>query len=133
MSQWNVALGGSEAVAVIPVICGVLFGREMLVPMAGMTVTTLFEELAMAIREQMVPRRIYPLQWSFKTIVSAYNNFPEMDDLYSFWEAIQPFLWIIAGAFCSRLCTSGFELRRSMWTHGVKQKQLLYSTMAWTS
>ena len=71
LGQWTVALGGAEAVALITVICGILFGREVLVPLSGITV----EELAKAIKEQSVPRQIFPLRWSFKTIVGAYNNF----------------------------------------------------------
>ena len=82
------ALGGAEAVALIPVICGILFGREMLVPLSGLTVAALYEELAKAIKEQSVPRQIFSLRWSFKTIVGAYNNFPEMNALYSFQEAV---------------------------------------------
>ena len=91
LGQWTVALGETEAVALIPVICGILFGREVQVPLSGITVAALYEELAIAIKEQSVPRRIFPLRWSFKTIVGAYNNFPEMDALYSFREAVQPF------------------------------------------
>ena len=78
--------------ALIPVICGVLFGREVLVPLSGLTVAALYEELAKAIKEQSVPLQIFPLRWSFKTIVGAYNNFPEMDALYSFREALYSFL-----------------------------------------
>ena len=74
--------------ALIPVICGILFGREMLVPLSGLTVAALYEELAKAIKEQSVPRQIFSLRWSFKTIVGAYNNFPEMNALYSFQEAV---------------------------------------------
>jgi hypothetical protein len=81
LGQWTVALRGAEAVALIPVICGVLFGREVQVPLSSLTVAALYEELAMAIKEQSVPRRIFPLRWSFQTIVGAYNNFPEMDAL----------------------------------------------------
>ena len=91
LGQWTVALGGAEAVALVPVICGVLFGREVLILVSGVTVAALYEELAKAIKEQSVPRQIFPLRWSFKTIVGAYNNFPEMDELYSFREAVQPF------------------------------------------
>jgi hypothetical protein len=91
LSQWTVALGGSEAAALIPVICGVLFGRVVQVPVFGRTVAALYEDLALAIKGQTVPRRIYPLRWYFKTIVWAYNNFPEMNELYSFRESIQPF------------------------------------------
>jgi hypothetical protein len=90
LGQWTVALGGAEAEALIPVICGVLLEREVLVPLSGITVAALYEELAVAIKSQSVPRRIFPLRWSFKTIVGAYNNFPEMDALYSFREAVQP-------------------------------------------
>jgi hypothetical protein len=71
LDQWTVALGGAEAAALIPMICGVLFGREVLVPLSGITVAALYEELAVAIRTQSVPRRIFPLRWSFKTIVGA--------------------------------------------------------------
>jgi hypothetical protein len=91
LGQWTVALGGAEAAALIPVICGVLFGREVLVPLSGIAVAALYEELAVAIKSQKVPRKIFPLWWSFKTIVGAFNNFPEMDALYSFREAVQPF------------------------------------------
>jgi hypothetical protein len=31
LGQWTVALGGAEAAALIPMICGVRFGREVLV------------------------------------------------------------------------------------------------------
>jgi len=86
LGQWTVALGGAEAAALIPVICGVLFGREVLVPLSGITVAAL-----MAIKVQSVPRRIFPLRWYFKTIVGAYNNFPEIDALYFLREAVQPF------------------------------------------
>ena len=55
----------------IPVICGILFGPEVLVPLSGLTVAALYEELAKAIKEQSVPRQIFPLRWSFKTIVRA--------------------------------------------------------------
>jgi hypothetical protein len=91
LDQWTVALGGADAAALIPVICGVLFGREVLVQLSGITVVALYEELAVAIKSQSVPPRISPLRWSFRTIVGAYNNFPEMDALYSFRGAVQPF------------------------------------------
>jgi hypothetical protein len=42
LGQWTVALGGLEAVALIPVICGILFGREVQVPMSGITVAALY-------------------------------------------------------------------------------------------
>ena len=34
---------------------------------------------------------VQPLTWSFGHIISAYNNFPELDNLYSFRDSIQPF------------------------------------------
>jgi len=48
----------------------------------------------MAIREQLAPRRMYPLQWSFKTIIDAYNNFPEMDELYSLVPTVRRRVWL---------------------------------------
>ncbi len=78
LGQWTVALGGAEAAALIPVICGILFGREVLVPLSGITFAAMYEELSVAIKAQSVQRRIFPLRWSFKTIVGAYNNFPEI-------------------------------------------------------
>jgi hypothetical protein len=55
-----------------------------------MAVEDLYEELRVAIRRQSFPRYIYPLTWTFSTIVSGYNAHPEFNDLYDFAVSILP-------------------------------------------
>ncbi len=50
----------------------------------------LYGELELAIRGLSVPRMILPLTWTFRDIISAYNNNPELDKLYNFRESIGP-------------------------------------------
>ena len=43
----------------------------------------------MAIRRQSFPRYIYPLTWTFGTVVSGYNAHPEFNELYDFEVAVR--------------------------------------------
>ena len=54
-----------------------------------LAVGDLYEELRMAIRRQSFPRYIYPLTWTFGTIVSGYNTHPEFNELYDFEVAVR--------------------------------------------
>ena len=38
-----------------------------------------------------MPRAITPLSWTFRDIIAAFNNFPALNELYSFRDAIGPF------------------------------------------
>jgi hypothetical protein len=91
VEQWREALGGMEAVALIPIICVLRYEYEVLVGMSGITGSDLYGELANAIRRVRIPVCVQPLTWTFGHIISAYNNFPELDNLYSFRDSIQPF------------------------------------------
>ena len=42
----------------------------------------------MAIQGVQVPRAITPLSWTFRDIIAAFNNFPALNELYSFRDAI---------------------------------------------
>ena len=57
--------------------------------MSGMAVNMLYEELRLAIRRQSFPSCVYPLTWTFSTIVSAFNAHPEFNSLYDFEVAVR--------------------------------------------
>ena len=61
----------------------------MSVPVSGIAVKDLYEELWLAIRRRSFPRYIYPLTWTFGTIVSGYNAHPEFNGLYDFEVAVR--------------------------------------------
>jgi len=54
-------------------------------------VEALYRGLAEAIRGQRIPVDIFPLTWTFDTIVGAFNNFPAVRELYHFATAVAPF------------------------------------------
>jgi len=80
-----------EAVVLIPLICVLRYEYEVLIGLSGITGSDPYGELASAIRRVRVPECVQPLTWSFGHIISAYNNFPELDNLYSFRDSIQQF------------------------------------------
>ena len=49
-----------------------------------MTGAALYAELKVAISLLLISSRIAPLTWNFDHIVSAFNNFPALESLYSF-------------------------------------------------
>lgn len=81
VTHWRQALGGMTAAVLIPIS----------IPLSGAVDMDLYGELVKAIHGMSVPRMISPLNWSFRDIVAAYNNIPELDELYSFRESIVPF------------------------------------------
>ena len=91
VSLWRQALGGLKARLMIPIICIVLYGYEISLPLSGVVEDDLYGELALAIRGVQVPRAITPLSWTFRDIIAAFNNFPALNELYSFRDAIGPF------------------------------------------
>ena len=89
VARWQKALGGEESAALIPVIGHLFYNYQVSVPVSGVAVNTLYEELRLAIRRQSFPRYIYPLTWTFGTTVSGYNAHPEFNGLYDFEVAIR--------------------------------------------
>lgn len=77
-----------EAVVLIPILCMVHYEYEVSIPLSGVVDVDLYGELELAIRGLSVPRMILPLTWTFRDIISAYNNNPELDKLYNFRESI---------------------------------------------
>ena len=84
-------MGGLEAILLIPVICIIMYGYEVSLPLSGVVEDDLYGTLALAIRGLKVPRAITPLSWTFRDIIGAFNNFPALNELYSFRDAIAPF------------------------------------------
>ena len=91
VTHWRQALGGMTAAVLIPILCVVHYGYAVSIPLSGVVDMDLYGELVKAIHGMSVPRMISPLNWSFRDIVAAYNNIPELDELYSFRESIVPF------------------------------------------
>jgi len=91
MPQWRRILQESTFAALIPVVCKVFYSFDVNVKQGGITVEALYHGLAEAIRGQRVPMDIFPLTWTFDTIVGAFNNFPEVRELYHFATAVAPF------------------------------------------
>ena len=89
VAQWQKALGGEESAALIPVICQLFYNYQVSVTVSGMAVAMLYEELRLAIRRQSFPSCIFPLTWTFSTIVSAFNAHPEFNSLYDFEVAVR--------------------------------------------
>jgi len=77
--------------AFIPVVCKVYYGYDILVRQGVTTVEALYHGLTEAIRGQCIPVDIFPLTWTFDTIVGAFNNFPEARELYHFATAVVPY------------------------------------------
>ena len=80
-----------EAILLIPIICIVLYGYEVSLLLSGVMKDDLYGALALAIRGLKVPRAITPLSWTFRDIIGAFNNFPALNELYTFRDAIGPF------------------------------------------
>ena len=107
VEQWREALGGMEAVVMIPLICMLRYEYEVLIGLSGITGSDLYGVLASAIRRVRVPESVQPLTGSFGHIISAYNNFPKLD-------SIQPFSLGHGRRVCYQLCICCYNDER--WT-----------------
>jgi len=88
MSQWRRVLQESTFAAFIPVVCKVFYDYDVNVKQGGITVEALYHGLA---EGQRISVDLFPLTWTFDTIVGAFNNFPEVRELYHFATAVAPF------------------------------------------
>ena len=99
---------------------------------SGMTGAALYAELKVAISLLLISSRIALLTWTFGHIVSAFNNFPALETLYSFGRLSNLFRWDMPGGYCYLLYSS-CEESQSSWSGGrTLMQQCLWRTM-WNS
>ena len=60
LAQWRKSLGGMEASLLIPILCIILYGYEVSLPLSGVVDEDLYVTLALAIQGLRVPRAITP-------------------------------------------------------------------------